>query len=44
MKLSNMWVREALKNGFKDIVPKCESESEPNPKICCMWNWDLRVV
>ena len=32
------------KTGFKDIVPKGGRGSGPNPKICCMWNWDMRGV
>ena len=34
----------AKKNGFKDIVPKGGRGFGPNPKICCMWNWDMRGV
>ena len=30
------------KPGFKDIIPKGGRGSGPNPKICFMWNWDMR--
>ena len=29
------------KTGFKVIIPKGGRGSGPNPKICCMCNWDM---